>query len=339
MPEIRQADARQLASLVEPSSVDLVFTSPPYWRCRDYNHPAQIGQEPTPEEYVDTLVATLNSWKSLLRPHASVIINIADVFRDGSLVGIPALLEIRARQQGWLVVNRAIWAKDRGRPEPLPYRLASRYEFLFQFALDKRFYFDLHALKGHLDQASNPGDVWSIDPVTSAVNHLAPFPDELARRAILVACPERVCPNCGQPHIRLLESTMDLNPERPQALRALEIYENSHLTEEHIAAVRAVGISDAGKGQQVQNGASQNAKRTKELAREAKEVLGGYFREFTFAPKRQAGWQTCECDVQAVPGTVLDPFAGSGTVLWVAAELGRNAFGFDLLPPQHSENR
>jgi len=46
------------------------------------------------------------------------------------------------------------------------------------------------------------------------------------------------------------------------------------------------------------------------------------------------GWQpTCECkETETIPCTVLDPFAGSGTVGWVARSLGRKAILIDLNP-------
>jgi len=117
----------------------------------------------------------------------------------------------------------------------------------------------------------------------------------------------------------------------------MELAEEAGLTDEHIAAIQATGVSDAGKALRTQNGTGRNSAAVKALAMEAKEVLGGYFREFTFARRRTAGWTTCCDDSSFVPGVVLDPFVGTGTTLRVAAALGRSAIGIDLLPTRSNE--
>jgi DNA modification methylase len=329
---IIKGDARHLDA-IEDKSVDLVVTSSPYWRKRDYKVENQIGQEPTANEFVTAIIECLREWRRVLRPTGSVFLNIGDTYHNRSLAGIPGKIEAAAVDDRWLIRNKIIWAKKRGMPEPSKSRLANRYEYIFHFAVTTDYYYDLFAYaEKYGKNGANPGDIWYIDPGRHMGDHLAPFPAEIVERAITLACPERVCTNCGKPQTRIVRRTMELDPNRPQAKRAMEIAREAGLTPEHIAAVQATGVSDAGKALKVQNGTGRNSARVKELAAEAKKVLGGYFREFTFARRETVGWTKCDCDAGTIPGVLLDPFMGTGTALKIAEKMGRSAIGVDLNP-------
>jgi len=327
---IRKGDARDLP--IEDNSVDLVFTSPPYWRKRDYGYDDQIGQEANPEEYVKSLMSALDEWKRVLRESGTILLNIGDKFKNTSRIGLPWKVAEAARERGWRVRSEIVWHKPNGMPTSAGDRFNTRHEYIFHLAPKGEYYFDKFGFEAVYD---DPVDVWKIRHDRNE-NHLAPFPEELVKRGLIAACPPGVCENCGQPKERIVEKSLtQLNPNRPQARRAMDEFEDSHLGEEHIKAIRAVGIADAGKGKEVQNGTGANSDEVVELANEAKNVLGGYFREFTFPEKTTTGWTKCECESpQIVPGTVLDPFAGSGTTIEVAEELGFSAMGVDIDPPE-----
>jgi hypothetical protein len=217
-------------------------------------------------------------------------------------------------------------------PDPSKNRLANRHEYILHFAPSQDYYYDLIGYSERFGNGGNPGDVWPIALSRKLGSHLAPYPEELVERAITLACPIAVCPSCGHQQTRIFERTAELDPSRPQARRAMQIAHERGLTAEHIAAIQATGISDAGKALKVQTGTGKNAVKVQKLAAEAKEVLGGYFREFTFAKKRTKGWSRCGCAAGFIPGTVLDPFMGTGTTLDVAEKLGRSAIGVDYAP-------
>lgn len=324
-------DARDIP--IDSNSVDLVVTSPPYWQKRDYGHDDQLGLESTPAGYVSAIMDCLTEWKRVLRPTGSVFLNVGDTYHKRSLVGIPGRLEAAAVDNGWIVRNRIIWAKTGGMPDPARNRLANRHEYIIHLAPRQGYYYDLQAYSEHIGLASqaNPGDVWHVEPDRNMGAHLAPYPRELVRRAVALACPAQVCQVCNTPRVRVTQRTRELDPSRPQAKRAMELADAAGLTDAHIAAIQATGVSDAGKALKVQNGTGRNSAEVRRLAGEAKEVLGGYFREFTFAKRVTTGWTDCGHKSPS-RGVVLDPFAGTGTTLLTANAMGRDAVGVDLIP-------
>jgi len=326
---IREGDARDLP--VADNSVDLIFTSPPYWQKRDYGHVDQIGQEETPDAYVSKLMEAFEEWERVLRDTGTILLNIGDTYKNKSRVGVPWKLAEAARQRGWCVRSEIIWKKPNGMPTSSTDRFINRHEYIFHFTPRDDYYFDKFGYKMVYD---DPVDVWEV-PHDRNDNHLAPYPEELVQRGLVAACPPAVCKSCGRPRQRIVDKSLkQLNEDRPQARRAMEIFEESELEDDHLRAIQATGISDAGKGREVQNGTGSNTEEVLKLADEAKDVLGGYFREFTFPEKTTVGWTECDCDKpDTIPGMVLDPFAGSGTTIEVAISMGLSAVGVDIDPP------
>ncbi|WFR95700.1 DNA-methyltransferase [Rhizobium tumorigenes] len=337
-PFIKQlfGDARQIP--LDQCGADMVVTSPPYWLKRDYGVEGQIGQEPTAAGFVSSLLSCMENWKTVLPSWGSVFINIGDTYHRGSLANTPGRLEIAAQDAGWTIRNRIIWVKDAGMPDPAKDRLKSRHEYIIHFTQKRRDYFyDQFAYAAKYGNGSGPSDVWQIALRRDTSNHLAPYPTELVDRILTLACPEQVCTSCGMPRRRLISRTAELDSTRPQAKRAMELAKEHGLTPAHISAIQATGISDAGKAMKVQTGTGRNSAAVKILAAEAKAVLGGYFREFTFAKRESIGWTDCGCGVSFRPGIVLDPFMGTGTTLRAARDIGRSAIGIDLAQKTESK--
>lgn len=62
------------------NSVQTCITSPPYWGLRDYGVAGQIGQEPTPDAYVAKMVGVFREVRRVLHDSGTVWLNIGDSY-------------------------------------------------------------------------------------------------------------------------------------------------------------------------------------------------------------------------------------------------------------------
>ena len=78
MVRIIPGDCRLILPTLPAKSVQCVVTSPPYFCLRDYGVDGQIGLEPSPQEYVEQLVAVFREVRRVLRKDGTAWLNLGD---------------------------------------------------------------------------------------------------------------------------------------------------------------------------------------------------------------------------------------------------------------------
>lgn len=112
-------DCRTALRQIPAESVNCCVTSPPYWGLRDYGHADQIGQEETPEAFVENLVAVFREVKRVLRDDGTLWLNLGDSYfgswgnYGGHNRGNGTQREIKNGSQ---VENKAYEGKEQMRP-------------------------------------------------------------------------------------------------------------------------------------------------------------------------------------------------------------------------------
>lgn len=300
----------------------------------------QIGLEETVNEYIENLVNLFRDIRRVLRHDGIAWLNLGDSYATGDflkeqgfknkdLILIPSRVAIALVEDGWYLRSDIIWEKPNPLPESVKDRPTSSYEHVFMLTKSSHYFYDQEAIREPYITDYNEGsatgrnsrNIWKITPKPFKGAHFAVFPPELAEKCILAGTSDGgVCVECETPYVREFEKIFDLDETRPQAKKAIEIYKKSSLTEDHLEAIR--DVANVGK----------NKEQVQILINEAKEILGGYFKEFTYTKKKFIGWKkNCKCSIDEVKSSiVLDPFSGSGTTGLVAKTHNRNAILIEL---------
>ena len=87
-------DARTVLSGMPDQSANCIVTSPPYWGKRDYRVAGQYGHEDTPQAYVDTLRETFAEAHRVLADDGTCWLNLGDSYSasSGGATGLHAYL-------------------------------------------------------------------------------------------------------------------------------------------------------------------------------------------------------------------------------------------------------
>ena len=86
-------DVRDCLAAIPDGSIDLVMTSPPFLALRSYlpaDHPdkhREIGSEPDPATFLDTLLLLTAEWGRVLAPHGSICVELGDTYSGASAEG------------------------------------------------------------------------------------------------------------------------------------------------------------------------------------------------------------------------------------------------------------
>ena len=216
---ILTGDSRQVLPLLDSRTVQCCVTSPPYWGLRDYDHPAQLGAEESPQRYVDNLVAIFREVRRVLRDEGTLWLNVGDGYarnggvgvcgpnarvgntkkliqkrncrvpncwglKDRDLLGLPWRVAFALQADGWILRSRITWIKKAPMPESVRNRPSNATEEVFLLAKSENYFYDNRAVRER--SGANLRNYWILGPKPGSGALPAAFPRELARRCILL---------------------------------------------------------------------------------------------------------------------------------------------------------
>lgn len=221
--QILTGDSLTILPTLEANSVQCCVTSPPYWGLRDYEHPAQIGSESSPKDYVENLVTVFREVRRVLRQDGTVWLNVGDGYarnggtgnhgpnavvgntkkliqkrnckvpdcwglKDRDLIGLPWRVAFALQEDGWILRSKITWVKKNPMPESVKNRPTNSTEEVFMFARSPVYFYDPNGVRE--ESGANLRNNWVLSPDSSRSGHPATFPRELARRCVLLGSRE-----------------------------------------------------------------------------------------------------------------------------------------------------
>ena len=159
---IFQGDVLERLAEMDSESIDCIISSPPYWGLRDYGVEGQLGLEIDFRDYLKTMNNIMVQLKRVLKNTGTCWINLGDTYgynSGKSRYGIPERFYINCIDDGWIARNHIPWYKSNAMPSSVKDRFANKWESIFFFAKQQKYYFDLDAVREETINPSKPFNV------------------------------------------------------------------------------------------------------------------------------------------------------------------------------------
>lgn len=325
-------DATERLGELPANSVDTCITSPPYYALRDYSVPGQIGLEATVDDWVENVRRVLDRVARVLKPAGSLWLNLGDSFSKHkkygappkSMLAAPERLLLALMEGGWILRSKVIWHKPNGLPNSVADRLNVNYEVVYFLVRSPQYFFDLDAIRephrsvgknsrdGHREQTpawAGPLAAGSQDGLKRARPHGEPG-NPLGKNPGSVW----TIPTYGYrgPHFATFPPRL---VERPLLATCPEaICSRCGRPWRRRVSVKRVPVGPPSKAPRPMDRQVMRFSDRWNTVREVGDLV------------------PCGCEAPTVPGVVIDPFLGAGTVGLVAESLGRDWLGVELSP-------
>ena len=293
---ILEGDVLDRLAEMPDESVNCVVTSPPYWGLRDYGADGQIGLEESLDEHIAKMVAVFAEVRRVLRSDGVMWLNYADMYHGGGYANHK--------------INGTKWLEEHGGD-----RRRSRQQDRINANPDIKPK-DLCGMPWRVAFALQ-ADGWYLrsDVIWAKPN---PMPE---------SCTDR--PTKSHEYVFLMTKSAKYWYDA-DAVR--EAFEGSTKDRRRSSNFKKIGSQDDKFGSHNRGAeiikANENGRNIRTVWTIPTEAMpDAHFATF---PQKLA--HRCILAGCPIGGTVLDPFSGSGTTVYVAAKNNRNGIGIELNP-------